>query len=146
MKEIKVKKSIDFTRKNTRLLDEYIDGEQGRVSYNYVVNKLVSTFVLINSDIKLLLLDVCKKELEKFNNEITDMNSYKGMEKEEIRKKYIELIDFFSDSEVLEDNNNRRINILNGYVQVPKEWIVINEDMDKKSKHVGIIEAVLSEV
>ena len=38
----------------------------------------------------------------------------------------------------------RKIEMVNGHVQFPKEWIVLNEGMAVRSKYVGVIEATIS--
>ena len=148
MKNNRFKKSIDFEESSVRLIELYKQEKEKiyktKIAYSYIINELINKFIFMNRDVKLALLNTCKEELEKLNKEVIDINSYSGIKKDEIKKQYIELINFFADEEVLEVGDLRKIEIVNGYVQFPKEWIVLNEGMAVRSKYVGVIEATIS--
>ena len=132
MKNNRFKRSIDFEESSVRLIELYRQEKKiykTKIAYSYIINELINKFIFMNRDIKLALLNTCKEELEKLNKEVIDINSYSGIKKDEIKKQYIELIKFFTDEERLAAGDIRKIEMVNGHVQFPKEWIVLNEGM-----------------
>ncbi|MDU2674005.1 MAG: hypothetical protein E7C50_00220 [Clostridium sp.] len=108
IKEVKVKKSIDFEKYTIQLIDKYIDEFKEvlgvKISYTSVINNLIKIFLNLDESTKLVLISLFQKELEKLNKEVIDINTDSGMKKYKTKKDYIELIKFFSDYKINESD------------------------------------------
>ncbi len=149
MKSKKFKKSVDFEESSIKLIDQYIKEKEKiynvKFSCSYVINDLINKFILTDKSMKFALINVCMNEIEKLNREVIDVNSYSGIERNKLKEHYIDLIKFYSDDEIIEPNEMKKVEIYNGYVQFPKEWGIINEYIAIDSKYVGVIEATITQ-
>ncbi|MDY6228808.1 MAG: hypothetical protein SPH93_14300 [Clostridium sp.] len=147
----KIKKSIDFTEDNLDLMTNHIK-INNKKNLTMAINELIDTFIIEDKEIKLSLSKFLKDELTNLNNMIIDVNTYSGIKKCKQKKSYIKLIKFLDNDNTIELENSdeefqnqifmRQIKISNGYINIPKEWIILNEDEANNCTYVIVIEVI----
>ncbi|MBQ8165310.1 MAG: hypothetical protein IJZ94_05800 [Clostridia bacterium] len=136
----KIKVSIDFTESNYNILTAFAKsiGE----SNSTVMNYLVSHFLQLSPQIKRIFAKCCVENVKKEQLEFSNLGEY---EKEEASKRIDickDLTLFFTDGKgyVTEDQYMKKIKIIDGYVIVPNDWIVVENRIPAECKYVGVIE------
>ncbi|GAA0106722.1 hypothetical protein UT300013_33460 [Paraclostridium sordellii] len=143
-KNDKVKKSIDFTKENMDLLDKY-KSVYGFSSNNEIINYLINTFLDLEPGIKKSLGEFCNLEYKNLNDELINVEPFERIEKQNFQEQYKNLVRFFTNgneplTKNLDNNSMKRIEIEDGYVIIPDDWIVLNENEAKDCRYVGVVE------
>ncbi|EPB8220769.1 hypothetical protein [Clostridium perfringens] len=143
-KNIKEKRSIDFELENFKLLENAKETFKAN-SNNELINYLIRIFLNLKPSVKRNLATICKNEYEKLDKETYCSAAFERNEKEITKKQYKNLMEFFLDGEkenfIIEENNSmKKIEIQNGYVIFPEDWVILNEDDAKNCEYVGVIE------
>lgn len=139
-KESKTKKSIDFTNESINLLEEY-KTVYGMASYNEIINRLIETFIGLSPKIKKELAITCSSELRELDQSTMNELPYERLENQKIESQYNKLLYFFNEGQhITVQDAMQRIEIKDGYVICPNEWIVVCPQNAKSSRYVGVVE------
>ncbi|MDU1587022.1 MULTISPECIES: hypothetical protein [Clostridium] len=139
-KNSKIKKSIDFTEESVKLLDDYKEINEVS-SYSDIVNFLIETFLGLNKNVKKTLWRASDLELKDFTRKLNNELPYEREENRKIENQYMKLIRFFNDGKEVEvDQRMKRIDIEDGYVIFPDDWLVVYNHNPINSKYAGVVE------
>lgn len=137
----KKKISIDFTEENYKIITEF--AKKFNESNSSIVNYLISHFLPLDQTAKRMLARACMDSMEKEKQQFSSLGEYAKEEAHKRIKMYEDLILFFTEGKgyVLGvENAMRKIEILDGYVIFPNDWILIENQKPKDSRYVGVVE------
>lgn len=139
VKQAKKKVSIDFSALSYQLLSEYT--EKKGLSNSAVINFLVENILAMDEAEKKKFGDFCFKllnEEKKVNDSV--FNDFEVQAYYQKIKRYSNLVDFFAVKEKLDvAKNMNKINMKNGYIVYPKDWVVIDYKNPNECKYAGVI-------
>lgn len=137
----KYKKSIDFTTDTINLMENMRNYEDYS-SYSDLVNTLIMTFSCLPKEVKVSMSEMCYSEIKKINQELDKLSVYEWQKKNNILEAYNRIRMFLKQDILVEkkESDLRIIDIKDGYVIIPNDWIIVNEELAKNSRYVGVIE------
>lgn len=136
-KQSKKKVSIDFTEDAYQLLSER--AQKIGVSNSVLVNFLVETFLGMSDTQKKWLVRFCIERLRDENNKVVS-NDFEIQERTRKIKQYSDIINFFAKYDktmVLE--NMDKIDMANGYIIYPEDWIVLDYQKPEWCEYAGVV-------
>lgn len=137
-KEDKIKKSIDFTIDNIKLLNHY--KMELNLSHNEIVNSLIHILLGLDDSIKKKLTHTCLSEINLLEQP-TPRGAYEQLRNNEIKEQYQHLIHFLNyGKELPVENCMKKIAIQDGYVIFPDDWVVLNISESSISNYVIVVE------
>lgn len=139
VKQAKKKVSIDFSALSYQLLSEYTE-EKG-LSNSAVINFLVENILAMDDAEKKKFGDFCFKLLNEEKGACASV--FSDFEVQAYHRKierYSNLVDFFAVKEKLDvAENMHRINMENGYIVYPKDWVVTDYKNPNECKYAGVV-------
>lgn len=141
----KKKMSIDFTLPEHRLVKEYAD--ERNESSSSIINSLVATFLPLKPSIKQKLYDFCMDNYGKSINELQNTSSFDEQDAAVEASQWINLARYFKlndkESEELKGSNMKRVMLKDGYLIIPKDFIVLNDTVApaEECMYAGVVEA-----
>ena len=150
-KEERKKISFDLNYENIEKLNK-IKTElysEKLASTSDVINSLFDVFIGIEEPVKKSICSFCKLEIKRTNEKIKHVGnpSFQYVELREIRRQYEKIYDFFKLNDMENEDiyalkDMKRINISNGYVVFPNDWVVIKYDPPEDSINAVVIEVM----
>ena len=141
-KEIKKKVSIDFDELVLDMLIAYRN-QVNAPSNSAVVNFILDTVLDLSDEVKGILVKCCIDKIHELQSNLIVFDEFGRNKAKYEQLQYKKLIRFFSDGKDLEPDeipNMRRINIMDGYVIFPENWIVTKYENAKSCQYAGVIE------
>lgn len=140
----KNKLTIDLTTEN-RIILEQLKKEQ-RSPYGNTVNVLIKTFGNIPNSLKKELLALILPQIKKINRQINEAEPFNFEELAEKERAYADIATFLNDGQCIsiDDINNtkimKKIQIKNGYLICPDDYIIVNPEDAEAMEYAGVIE------
>lgn len=139
--------SFDINGENKKALDNLTDNLSSK--YGPIINLLISTFCRMPEDIKQAFLDFCFEKVEELENQEKVAGEYekKGLEKEKAYYLQVAKIINVGDELELQDEKSRmvKIELKEGYLVCPADWILLNLEQAKNCHYAGVVECRNSE-
>lgn len=136
--------SIVVTGDNKKTLDELTD------NYNYkygpMINKIIGTFCRMPKGIRKVIEKACVKEYKRLTNELeltTEEFHRKPLEEE--KETYMDILRLLNNGiyefeEEKKESQMKKIKLADGYLIIPAEWIVVNEDIAEDCRYAAVLE------
>lgn len=137
----KYKKSIDFTSESIELMENMRKYEDYS-SYSDFVNTLILTFSCLPKEVKLSMSEMCYSEVKKINEGLDKLSVFEWQKMNGILESYNRIRVFLKQDNLIEKKENglKIVDIKDGYAIFPSDWIIVNEELAKSSRYVGVVE------
>lgn len=141
---IKTKLSIDVTDENRQTL-EAIKKEE-RASYGNTINTLIEIFCRIPSEVKRELIEFCKTRMSELNESMKKAGEYEIQTLENKRNTYVDIATFLNNRnwvnlyDVKKEIKMKKINIKDGVLICPSDYVILNEECAKDFKYASVVE------
>lgn len=137
--------SIDVSGENKKVLDEITTNYMAK--YGPTINKIISTFCRMPKGVKNVIENACVEECKKLEYHIAHTEEvFHKKPLEEERNFYLEILRLMNQGyyEVKEDNAEKsvmkKIELADGYLIIPADWIVVNPESAKDCLYAAVIE------
>lgn len=145
MKEKKKKTTLEFYERTLNRILSY--RSRNHVSSNSeAVSTVLDSILDLSPDTACNLANFCLEQSSKIKLELESYSGFARNDKEQKLSEYKRLADFFQKGWNIEpvnkDNNMRRIDICDGYVIFPDDWIVTSYQNPKECKYVVVVETM----
>lgn len=137
----KKKLSIDFKEDNYNTLVDF--AQSSGESNSNIINYLVSHFLNLSLDTRKAFAKCCSEELRKEEEKYSSLGEFEKIKASKRINLYKDLIKFFTDGKgsILDEKTKmKKIDIFDGYVIFPNDWIIIENQNPNDSNFVGVIE------
>lgn len=131
---------------NKEVLDKLT--ENYMLKYGPMINKIISTFCRMPKNVRTVIENACLAEYERLTTEIeyTEENSYHREPLEKERDFYMEILklihggDYQFAKETGRPSRMIKIKLLDGYLLMPSDWIVVNPESAEKCRYAVVLE------
>ena len=139
------KLSVDVSGDNKQVLDELTDNYMFK--YGPMINKVIATFCRMPKSIKKVIEKACLAEYNRITEELEHIDEEfhrKPLEQE--RENYLEILRLINGGvyeivdEPEEEETMKKIKLADGYLIIPKDWIVVNPEMAENCRYAAVIE------
>ena len=142
--------SLKFSEKNKNALEKI--AKTKNMKYGPLVNEIIETFCSMSPKIKNSFLDYCVNRCIQLEKELQYAGEFERpalLEEIKEYKKIANLINagediYYPYEEEVEESTTKEVEIKNGTLVIPKEWILLNEKDAKESTYVGVVECINS--
>ena len=137
--------SVDVSGDNKEILDELT--ENYMFKYGPMINKIIGTFCRMPKSIKKVIEKACLAEYNRLGAELEDITEEfhrKPLEQE--RESYLEILKLINGgiyeiaSEPEEEETMKTIKLTDGYLIIPKDWIVVNPEQAEDCRYAAVLE------
>ena len=142
--------SLFITGDNKETLDELTDNYQ--LKYGPMINKIIETFCRMPKPVKKVFETTCISEYKRIIKELALTNDdFHKKASEEEKYLYNEILKLLNNGkyeiieEVEENNTMKKIEIADGYLIIPSDWIVVNPEHAKSCRYAAVLECRNSE-
>lgn len=142
--------SLNVSGENKKTLDN--------LTYNYgmkygpMINKIIGSFCRMPNSIKKVIEHACLTELQNLNAELEQIpDGFHRQSLKEERDSYLEILKLINDGiykisdENQEENGMKKIKLLDGYLIIPNDWIVVNPEKAEDCRYAAVLECRNSE-
>ena len=142
--------SLDVSGDNKQVLDELTDNYMSK--YGPMINKIIGTFCRMPKSIRKVIEKACLAEYNRLTAElehITEEFHRKPLEQE--RESYLEILRLINGGvyeivdEPEEEETMKKIKLSDGYLIIPKDWIVVNPEQSENCRYAAVLECRNSE-
>ena len=131
--------SLKFSEKNKNALEKI--AKTKNMKYGPLVNEIIETFCSMSPKIKNSFLDYCVNRCIQLEKELQYAGEFERpalLEEIKEYKKIANLINagediYYPYEEEVEESTTKEVEIKNGTLVIPKEWILLNEKDAKES-------------
>lgn len=142
IKELKSHKfSVDVGGENKIALD--ILSENMKMKYGPTINLLISGICRLHPNVKRELLEFCQTQYISASETQVHAGVMENKELEEQKAQYLTLAKLINDGNhlsVQSSDRMRKVKLKDGYLIIPSNWIVLNEDEGNKYAYAGVVE------
>ena len=138
------KLSFDLTDENAKTL-ERIKKDQ-HIPYGQVINSLIEHFCMLSDDIRLELLEFCALKIEEIYKKMDGAGEYEIQTLLMKNQTYQNLSHFFNNEHKTDIDsikikpNMQKIDMFNGYLICPNDYIILNRDDAIHCNHASVVE------
>ena len=141
-KENKKKVSIDFYE---TVLDKLIKyrNKTAAPSNSAAVNYVLDATLNLSDDVKETLAQCCAAQIHSLYQDLKTSGEFGRHKAEYSKNEYKKLIDFFTDGKGIVPKQTaymKKVNIIDGYVIFPDDWIITKYQNPENCKYVGVVE------
>lgn len=117
-------------------------------SYSLAINTVIDVILGISKDTKDELAAFCAKKLTEIDKQSDSLGIFARNDAAQKKEDYTNLLNFLTDGKGIpavpetSNKNMRRIDIADGYVIFPEEWIVIKYNAPQLCRYVGVVETM----
>lgn len=140
--------TLNLNGDNKKVLDKITDNYI--LKYGPMINKIIKTFCLMPDDVLKVIEKVCREAYENLNNEIehTEENSFHREPLIKSRDWFYEILKIthggsypFCEEEKKDDEPSmRKVRLLDGYLIIPSDWILVNEEEAANCRYAAVME------
>ena len=133
--------SVDVSGENKKYLDELTDNLG--MKYGPSINLIISVFAGMPKDIKATILGFCEekyRELTSYQKVADEMEKAELENKKEWYLTIARLMNKGRDIVIKHEDAMRKIEIKNGYLIIPADWIILNPEQAKYCMYAGVLE------
>ena len=136
--------SMDLSGDNKEAVDRTTENYGMR--YGPFINLLIQTFCRMPKSMKKTFLDFCIVKCQELNEQILTAGAMEKKELEKEKSRYLEVARILNDgceinkNEVDNDPTMTKIAIKNGYLIIPRNWILLNPEQSKDCLFAGVVE------
>ena len=134
--------SIDISGDNKRTLDSIT--AKKNIKYGPAINAIIRTLCCMPNGIKNTLTRVCESEYKRLNDLIANTDEgYFCSQYEEERDFYLEMLTLMhgGNYRIETTETMKKIRLLDGYLIIPNDWIVLNPERAEHSRYAAVLEA-----
>ena len=142
--------SLFISGDNKETLDELTDNYQ--LKYGPMINKIIGTFCRMPKSVKNVLETTCVSEYKRLTKELSHANDdFHKKALEEEKDLYYEILRLINSGKyeipevISADNTMKKIEIADGYLIIPSDWIVVNPEQAKSCRYAAVLECKNSE-
>ena len=142
--------SLFISGDNKETLDELTDNYQ--LKYGPMINKIIGTFCIMPKAVKKVFETTCISEYKRLTKELSLTNDdFHKKALEEEKDVYNEIFKLINNGkyeiieEAAENNTMKKIEIADGYLIIPHDWIVVNPEYAKSCRYAAVLECRNSE-
>lgn len=139
--------SFDIGGENKLVLDNLT--EKFNAKYGPIINMLITMFCRMPEDIKESFLDFCTLKKIELEKQQKDEDIYWRMDIEEKKEYYLNIAKIINGGVDLKfndrDNRMKKIELKEGYLTYPSDWILLNSGMANQCYYAGVVECRNSE-
>lgn len=136
--------SVDISGKNKNAMDEYT--YQYDMKYGPFLNFLIRKILRMQKPMSEYLRDCCLKKCDEINDAIiTTEDEFTRQKLEQEKQEYLEMARLYAggkeiDYDQKEDPTMTKYRVKDGYLIVPKDWIVLNPEFEGQCRYAGVVE------
>lgn len=136
--------SLDVSGENKEILDELTTNYM--LKYGPMINKIISTFCRLPKSVKKVIEKSCLTEYERLCKEIKlTEESFHRLPLEQERDTYLEILKLINGGiyEVIDEKETSvmtKIKLVDGYLIIPDDWIVVNPEAAKNCRYATVLE------
>ena len=138
--------SVDIGGNNKKMLDLLAD--RLNMKYSPTINHIISTFCVMTPEVKHAFLEFCSTQYTKISKAQRCEGAFGTDFLEKQKEQYLEIAKLINDGKELSIKENepmKKIKLKDGYLIIPSDWIVLNEDEGHLYSYAGVIECRNSE-
>jgi len=140
------KLSLDITASNKVVIDSIKDNYG--LKYGPTINMIIRTFCSMDKNVKERMEQFCLDEYERLSQKIaTSEDSFNKLQYQSEQKTYYEILKLINGGRYnlyphkqKEEVKMKRIEINNGHVVFPEDWIILNEKAAKNTRYALVVE------
>lgn len=137
--------SLFISGDNKETLDELTDNYQ--LKYGPMINKIIGIFCRMPRAVKKVFETTCNSEYKRLTKEISQANDdFHKKALEEEKNLYYEILRLINNGkykiseEISANNIMKKIEIADGYLIIPADWIVVNQEQAKYCRYAAVLE------
>lgn len=133
--------SVDIGGKNKKVLD--ILANRLNMKYSPTINRLITSFCTMTPEVKNSFLEFCLTQCKKISELQKNEGQIGKAFLEEQKKEYLEIAKLINEGielQIKEEKTIKRVKLKDGYLEIPSEWIVLNESDSDLYSYAGVIE------
>lgn len=133
--------SIDISGANKIALDTLSDNM--KMKYAPTINKLISGVCNLNPNVKQALLQFCKMQYNYIEELEGKAEKFEKADLKEQKDQYSELATLLNggiDPNFSSADKMKKIKLKGGYLIIPSDWIVLNEEEASMYEYAGVVE------
>lgn len=137
----KKKLSVDFEIQNYNLLTTF--GEKYKMSNSQIINYLIEHFLKLSGDSKNEFAANTKIQIDSLKKIYSECQEFEANQVSQNISLLEDLLLFFTDGKGYRENEvekMKRIEMLDSYVVIPNDWIVVENKNPQDCKYAGVIE------
>ena len=138
---MKYKLSIDIEAKNKESMD--ITCKEYRMKYGPFLNLLLKCFLRMPNEIKNEFINFCELKCREIDKSLEVSGDIEKKKLENEKNGYLEIARIINNGIRVKNEEElkmKKINIKDGYLVIPSDWIVLNEDVAGDCKYAGVVE------
>ncbi len=140
-----VKLTLDLSGDNKKVLDEITTNYMAK--YGPTINKIIGVFCNMPKGIKKVIENVCVEQYKKLETQIAQTEeAFHKKPLEEERDTYLEILRLLNHGqyEIITENTEEEamqtIELEDGYLIIPADWIVVNPERAKECRYAAVLE------
>lgn len=138
--------TLNVMGENKEVLDKLT--ENYMLKYGPMINKIISTFCRMPDNIRMVIENTCLVECDRLTTEIehTEEKSFHREPLEKERGFYMEILKLIhgGDYEIGEEKGETsqliKMKLLDGYLLIPSDWLVVNPEMAERCRYAAVLE------
>lgn len=133
--------SVDIGGQNKKILDTLAD--KLNMKYSPTINRIITAFCVMSPEVKQAFLDFCLSQCTTISNLQTNEGEIGKAYLERQKEQYLEiarLINGGAELKIETKARMKRIKLKNGYLEIPSDWIILNENEGHLYSYAGVIE------
>lgn len=137
--------TLDVSGDNKETLDELTSNYM--LKYGPMINRIIGTFCRMPKNIKKVIENACLTEYRRITEQLaTTTEEYHRRPLEQERDSYLDILKLINygiyeiEEEKKEENKLRKIKLYDGYLIIPSDWIVVNEEKAKNCRYACVLE------
>ena len=136
--------SLDLTNENKHAMDE-MSGRFG-LKYGPFLNLLIHHIFFISDEMKQAFVSFCLAKVNEINDDLSSSDGYMKKQLESDKKSYLDLARIFNGGTPVnyndEDPTKAKYRMKDGFLVVPKDWIILNPDLEGECRYAGVVECM----
>ena len=123
-------------------LDDLTD--QYHTKYGPMINIIIKALCIMPDKMKKAFISFCKAQIRDLNKQIATAGGYEKQQLESEKKQYLEFARLINQGYEItvseEDNGMTEIEIQDGVLIIPKDWIIVNPEDAKNHRYAAVLE------
>lgn len=133
--------SMDLSGENKDAVDEAT--ENFGMKYGPFINMLIQRFMRMPDRMKKAFIDFCISQCQEIDRQLEVAGDFEKKNLEKEKEHYLEIARIINggiDISYEADSDMKKIAMKDGYLIIPKEWIVLNEEDAMYCRYAGVVE------
>ena len=133
--------SMDLSGENKEAVDEAT--ENYGMKYGPFINMLIKQFLRMPAKMKQAFISFCIFQCQELDKQLAVAGDFEKISLEDEKRHYLEIARIINagiEVHYEESPTMRKIAMEDGYLIIPKDWIVVNEDAAPNCRYAGVVE------